>query len=768
MRTRPAFVAAGLCLTVAAAAFGQKPRQLVDYVDTNIGGIGQMLQPTYPVVKMPYGLMSVVPITTPGITDRYLADKIYGFAAGGVTMMPFTGAPETDPAKYASLYDHDLETAKPHYYKATLEDHNTQVEYTVSARAACYRIAFPAGAPAHLLFTVPQGAELTQPSPGAVAGRVYNAGWGRTGGASTYFYAEVSNPAATWKALQGIPIAASRRQRSATGLGLMADFPAATGAVQIGVRIGTSRISVDQARQNLTREIPTWQFDRTCEQARQAWNQALGRIAVKGGTEEQRTIFYTALYRVFANPSNAAEDDKYFSPGDRQVHPAGGRGFYPMGGGMWGNYRTLHPLQLLLNPAQQLDLVRSFLTLYDHTGRMLGTGLGGMIGHHVAALVLDLYSKGYRDFDVAKAYEGLKKNAMEATMIPWRDNPLTSLDRVYLEKGFFPALKKGEKETVTEVDFFERRQAVSVTLESAYDDWCTAELAKALGRQADYEYFLKRAYNYRNVWDQRVGFMAPKSADGEWVFDPAEFNPIWGGGQGGREYYTEMNAWTYTFHVQQDVEGLIRLMGGREKFVAKLDQLFQEQYGGYHGDPAKGGANGAKYFFLGQFPDMTGLIGQYSQGDEPSFHIPYLYNYAGAPWKTQRRVREIMKVWYNAGPMGISGDEDNGEESSWYVLSAMGFMTVCPGRPVYDLGSPIFEETRLSLGANRAFTITARNVSAVNKYIQSATLNGKPLNRPWFEHKDMANGGTLVLEMGPRPNKQWGAAPAAAPPSLTK
>ncbi|MGD1101363.1 MAG: GH92 family glycosyl hydrolase, partial [Terriglobia bacterium] len=234
------------------------------------------------------------------------------------------------------------------------------------------------------------------------------------------------------------------------------------------------------------------------------------------------------------------------------------------------------------------------------------------------------------------------------------------------------------------------------------------------------------------------------------------------------DYYTEMNAWIYTFHVQHDVAGLINLMGGREKFAAKLDTLFTQQFSGYHGDPSRGGADGAKFFFLAWFPDMTGLIGQYAQGDEPSFHIPYLYNYAGEPWKTQRKVREIMKIWFNTGPLGIPGDDDQGEESAWYVLSAMGFYTVCPGRPVYDLGSPIFDETRITLGNGKVFTIAAKNVSAQNKYIQSAALNGKPLNRPWFTHSDIANGGALVLQMGPRPNTAWGSSPDAAPPSMSQ
>ena len=516
-------------------------------------------------------------------------------------------------------------------------------------------------------------------------------------------------------------------------------------------------------------EIPEWNFDRTREEARAVWNRELGKITVKGGTEEERTIFYTALYRTMGEMSDITEEGKYYSGYDRRVHSANGRHFYT-NDGLWDTYRSAHPLQLLLDPERQEDMVRSYLLMYDQSGWLptFPSVQGGqrlMIAHHTIALIADTYLKGYRDFDVEKAYAAMKNTAMGATLLPWRHGPLTSLDRVYLEKGFFPALAKGEQETVKEVHPFEKRQAVSVTLETAYDDWCLAQMAKALNKQDDYAYFMKRAHNYQNLFDPRVGFMAPKSADGEWVLSPEEFSPIWSGGQGGRDYYTEMNAWTYTFHVQHDVAGLIDLIGGREKFVAKLDALFTEQY---RGNPPGGGPGGSKYHFLSWFPDMTGLIGQYAQGNEPSFHIPYLYNYAGQPWKTQRRVREIMKIWYNAGPLGIPGDEDNGAESSWYAFSAMGFYPVCPGSPTYNIGSPIFEETRIALAGGKVFTITARNVSAVNKYIQSAELNGNAWNKPWFAHADMANGGSLVLVMGPRPNTAWGSAPDAAPPSMSR
>ena len=298
----------------------------------------------------------------------------------------------------------------------------------------------------------------------------------------------------------------------------------------------------------------------------------------------------------------------------------------------------------------------------------------------------------------------------------------------------------------------ERRQAVSVTLESSYDDWCVAQLAKELRKTSDAANFTEMAHNYENVFDTKIGFMAPKSADGKWV---ADFDPKLGGGQGGRDYTTEVNSWLYTFHVQHDVAGLIRLLGGRDVFNARLDRLFVEQYGT------------SKFQFLGQFPDATGLVGLYAQGNEPSFHLPYLYDFSGQPWKTQRRVRQLMDVWYGDGPLGLPGDDDGGATSSWYVLSAIGFYPVCPGSPAYEIGSPIFSRSTVRLGNGKEFTVVANHVSAQNKYIQSAVLNGKPLSRPWFWHSEIENGGTLELEMADRPNKAWGNAPEDAPPSMS-
>ena len=488
---------------------------------------------------------------------------------------------------------------------------------------------------------------------------------------------------------------------------------------------------------------------------RAVWNHALAGIGVVGGTESQRTIFYTALYRSLGRMTDITEDGKYFSGFDHAVHDAHGHDFY-VDDGLWDTFRSLHPLQLILDPAQQEDMIRSYLSMYEQSGWLpsFPSPAGEqpvMIGHHAASFIADAYEKGYRDFDVNEAYQALRKSLTEATMLPWSHGPLTILDRVYFEQGFFPALAVGEKETVPEVTV-ERRQAVSVTLENSYDAWCMAQLAKALGKNEDLALFSKLANNYKNVYNPAIGFMAPRSSDGKWV-EP--FDPLKGGGQGGRDYFTEVNSWLYTFNVQHDVSGLIHLIGGRDAFNAKLDQLFVQQYGG------------SKFSFLGQFPDATGLIGQYAQGNEPSFHIPYLYDFSGQPWKTQKRVRQIMDVWYGDGPLGIPGDDDGGETSSWYVLSAIGFYPVCPGSPVYEIGSPIFEKSVIRLADGKEFTIIAHHVSAQNKYIQSAQLNGKPLDRPWFRHSDLVGGGSLILEMADHPNMQWGSAEQDAPPSMS-
>jgi len=737
--------------------YGQK--EPVDYVSPNIGGIGQLLTATLPYVQRPHGMVRLAPITTPGISDRYLADKIYGFPIGAATLMASVGDVGTRPETYASDFDHDFETATPYYYEADLETWRIKSEYTASAQAAYYRFTFPANKHAHFVVTAGDGARLEVIGDGTVQGSQRIAGTvGKTSDTDKetreYFYAMFSHPIGSYQTWKRNELSDAKEQ-AGDNIGVVTDINTTAGE-QIEVRVGISYISTEQARRNLEREIPGWTFDGVKSQTRAIWNRALAGIDVAGGTESQRTIFYTALYRSLGRMTDITEDGKYFSGYDHAVHDAEGHDFY-IDDGLWDTYRSLHPLQLLLNSQQQEDMVRSYLRMYEQGGWLPSfPSVAGeqavMIGHHAASFILDAYSKGYRDFDIEEAYAAMRKNATEATMLPWRRGPLTALDHVYFDKGFFPALRAGESENTPEVTP-ERRQAVSVTLENSYDDWCVAELAKALGKHSDAAYFNKLAGNYKYVFNSGIGFMAPRSSDGEWI---AGFDPKLGGGQGGRDYFTELDSWVYTFNVQHDIAGLIQLLGGRDAFNAKLDRLFVEQYGT------------SKYQFLDQFPDATGLVGLYSQGNEPSFHIPYLYDFSGQPWKTQRRVRQLMDVWYGDGPLGIPGDDDGGATSSWYVFSAMGIYPVCPGVPVYEIGSPIFAKTAIHLGNGKVFTIVANHVSGQNKYIQSAELNGKPLDKPWFLHSEIANGGSLMLEMGDKPNTNWGSRAEDAPPSMSR
>ena len=756
MKTIAATLVLLALLSDIASAQVHRPKEPVDYVSPNIGGIGQLLTATIPYVQRPHGMARLAPITTPGITDRYLADKIYGFPLGAATLMVSIGEVGTRPESYASDFDHDFETATPYYYEADLQTWGIKSEFTATERAAYYRFTFPASAHAHFVIRAGDDAKLEVTGDDAFQGSQRIAGpvgkIADTGKETReYFYAQFSRPLHSYQTWKGGELSHDAGQ-TGDAIGIVTETGTTAGE-QIEVRVGISYISTDQARKNLEREIPKWTFDQVKSQTREAWNHALKGIDVTGGTERQRTIFYTALYRSLGRMSDITEDGKYFSGYDHAVHDAEGHDFY-IDDGLWDTYRSLHPLQILLNAHQQEDMVRSYLRMYEQSGWLpsfpsVAGDQAVMIGHHAAEFILDVYAKGYRDFDAEEAYAAIRKNATEATLLPWNRGPLTSLDRVYFEKGFFPALEWGQSETVPEVTP-ERRQAVSVTIENGYDDWCAEQLAQALGKQQDATYFGGLAHNYRNLFNADIGFMAPKDADGKWV---EHFDPKLGGGQGGREYFTEVDSWLYTFAVQYDVAGLIQLFGGRDAFNAKLDQLFVEQYGT------------SKFSFLGQFPDATGLVGLYAQGNEPSFHIPYLYDFSGQPWKTQKRVRQLMDVWYGDGPLGIPGDDDGGATSSWYVLSAIGFYPVSPGIPAYEIGSPIFAKTDIRLGNGKLFTIVANHVSDRNKYIQSAQLNGKSLDKPWFPHSAIANGGSLVLEMGDAPNTKWGSGQKDVPPS---
>jgi predicted alpha-1,2-mannosidase len=705
-------------LLTAGCDQGKKSKSGLAYVDPTIGNVAQLLQPTRAVAQLPFQMTRM----NPGRRD-YIDDQIRNFPAGGLSIMPFTGT-LTDGAP-VSAWDEQLEKATPYYYSTWLENYNITVEFTPGARSGYFRFTYPEKESKNLSLGNMRGGNLKLTDPKTLVSEVAS-----RDGMKTYFYGVFNESGAFSDTSSSSP-----RGRYLT-------WPASTKNV-LEFRFAVSYISMDQARKNLEGEIPGWKFDKTKEAARSVWNKTLDQIEVKGGSESQKRSFYTALYRTSSRMVNYTEDGQYYSGYDKQLHKEN-RNFY-VDDGIWDTYIALHPLHAILIPDKEADMVDSYVRMYEQSGWLprfpsISGDRAVMNGFHTDIVILDAYRKGIRNFNAEKAFEAMKKNALERTMLPWRNGPACKLDSVYYEKGFYPALRPGEKETVPQVNPNERRQTVAVTMGICYDDWAVAQMAKELGKTDDYNFFLKRSKNYLNAWWPEKGFFMPKDSKGEWI----DIDPRWDGGQGGRDYYDENNGWTYLWQVQHDLPGLINLMGGKQNFEKRLDQLFRESLGR------------SKYELYAKFPDFTGIVGQFSMGNEPSFHIPYLYNLTDSPWKTQKRVRMLLDTWYPDNIFGIPGDEDGGGMSAFVVFSSMGFFPLIPGLPIYTIGSPVFEEVKIHLINGKTFTVLAPGGTEINKYIQKAWLNGKPLDIPWFTHEDLMNGGTLKLEMGPYPNRNWG------------
>lgn len=713
----------------------------VDLVNPDIGGISQLLETTVPLVDLPNSMMRIHRI--PG---NYQAEKISGFpfilcghrnGTAGL-LIPTSGPISGDRKKWQSYYDHNYEVCTPYYYSVWLEDPDINLEFTVAEKSSIYRINWNRNEQKNLMLGLTAGGEIKFVDNKTVEG-----------------YEIYDNKVKVFFCLKSeIAFSADSVKDNSSefaSISLIFQIPEKT---SVGIKMGVSFVDQEQARKNLESEIPGWSFDRIKEDGRKKWNEALGKIRVKGGTEDQQIVFYTALYRNYERMVNISENGRYYSGFDNSIHNDKDTVFY-VDDWMWDTYRASHPLQAMLNPETEGLKIQSYIRMYEQSGWMPSFPIlfgdnPCMNGHHSAAIIADAYFKGIRNFDVKKAYEGLKKNAMEATMLPWRNGPMCSLDSFYLDKGYYPALNPGDKETISLVHPFEKRQAVALTLGHSYDDWCLAQLAQALGKESDYRYFLKRSTNFVNLFNPQTEFFAPRTADGNWVKD---FDAKFSGGLGNRDYYDENNGWTYLWDVQHDVSGLIALLGGREKFVSKLDQLFIEPLGKWKPD------------YLQQMPDATGQVGQFVMGNEPGLHIPYLYNYAGVPWKTQQRVRMLLDTWFTNSPFGIPGDEDGGGLSAFVVFSCMGFYPVTPGMPVFNIGSPVFNDITVNLRNQKEFRIIASSASRQNKFIQSATLNGVEWNKPWFSWDDIKNGAVLKLVMGNRPNYKWGSEKGSEPPS---
>ena len=657
--------------------------------------------------------------------------------APGLTLMPLVGDWTVPPDRsYASAYDKNSEHASPGYYSVYFPDYKIKTELTTTGRTGFYRFTFPKTERGVVLMDLgPGDASIEIVDPHTIRGR---GGRGRRGG--QFFVAEFSKPFKAFGTFrQNLPTLNGGRvrrddvvnpdSRSETGsyAGCYLDFSTAAGeAVLVKIAAGGS---FAEAQAKLDSENPGWNFDKIRQQAQAAWSEKLNLIEVKGGTEHERQLFYSTLYHSLASPRLIAKRGEPFRGLDGRIHTADYDRY--TGVPFWDTGRDQIVLLMLLEPDLMTNVLRTHLEMARESGWMSTS----FHGDNAVFMYLGAWERGF-NFDWNAVYDYLRKNATDPR------GPRGHLAE-YLTNGWIHDIVVPHPSP----PYADGNAGVATTLEYAWDDYALALYAKKLGREDDYQMFLARAHNYTNVFDPTIGFMRGRNADGSWIspFDPLE------------PYYNfmmkEANGWQTLWLVPHDVAGLIHLLGGRDKFCAKLDEFFSTPY---HPN--------------GIARDVTGMIGQYCQGNQPDQQSAYYYDYAGQPWKTQALVRRILRELYGSDHDGLAypGMDDQGSTSSWYVLSALGFYTVNPARPEYIIGSPLFDEATIHLGHGKKFVIVAKHNSPGNIYIQSATLNGKPLDRPWFSHADIANGGRLELVMGATPNKNWGSAPAAAPPSMSE
>ena len=740
------------CLLTAVCSMSVpvQAKDPVDWVNTEIGTISHMLVPVFPTVGLPNGMLRFYPPNHDFTTHRIggMGLTVPSHRSGKVfNLLPYSGTEEGLVRHWTSTYDQM--DAKPYRFSIFLDTHDTTVELAPARRGAVVALTFEAAAPVHAVQFAPIGkGELT------VRGKRVT-GWNEFKGVNIYLAAEFQTAPQRAGVVNGgrIDYSASQSTRGAHPLVLL--FGKEAGE-KVLLRFAISCISEEQAAKNLDADVKDFDLDALARAARAEWNRVLGQVRVQGGSENEQTVFYTALYRCYERMIDFTEDGRYFSGMDGKVHDAKGVPYW-CDDWIWDTYRAKHPLMVLLRPREQAECLRSYIRMYEDGGFLptfpeVNGDAHCMNGLHTISIFLDAWRKGIRDFDLEKAYEACKFTLFERSLIPWHLGPKTELDDFLWEHGYFPALHPGEKETVKEVSGGERRQTIAVTLAAAYDVWCLGEIAAELGKAEDAARFRKLSQNYRTVWNGKTNFFHPKDREGKWI-EPFDYK--YSGGQGARDYYDENNGWIYIWDVQHDLAGLISCFGGRDAFLDKLDQLFCEGY------------DRARWEFYNILPDSTGNVGMFVMGNEPSFHIPYLYNYAGRPWETQKRIRMLMDAWFRNDRMGICGDEDGGGMSAFAVFSAMGFYPVTPGSPTYTFGSPIFREVTIDLQNGKRFTLRAPEATANAKYIQSVRINGKPCENTWFSHDVIAQGGNIEIRMGDRPNRKWGTSPENAPFSVS-
>lgn len=724
---------------------------------------------TYPGATVPFGMVQLSPDTdtipyetggkyNPDVYKycagyQYMDKTIVGFShthfsgtghsdLGDILLMPATGKLQLNPGTadapdkgYRSRFSHDNETASPGYYAVTLEDHNIRAELTATTRTGIHRYTFTEGGEAHIILDMMHGIYnyesknvwtfLRVENDTLVTGYRQTNGWART--RTVYFAIAFSKPVESYGFVNFAPAQVYRGfwrrfdQRT--------NFPEAAGAKirghfdfttvpgeQITVRVALSPVSTTGAVNNLITEAPSTDFEGAKEAARLAWEKELGRIRVKMMNSDQMVNFYTALYHTFLSPTVYTDTDSRYKGLDQNIHSAEGFDNYTTFS-LWDTYRALHPLFTVIQQKRTADIVNSMMAHYDQSVHNMlpvwshyANENWCMIGYHAAPVIADAIVKGIPGFDYARAFDACVTTARNG----WYDG----LDD-YMRLGYVPDERTGS--------------SVSVTLEYAYDDWCIAQAAGVLKGKlfnADTSLageFSRRSQNYRNVWDASTGFMRPRSSDGSFR---KEFDVLSTHGQG----FIEGNAWNYSLYVPQDPEGLISLMGGRKRFVEHLDSLFTMELPD-------------SYFAETEDITREGIIGNYVHGNEPSHHVPYLFNYAGEPRKTQYRVRQIMDAKYLPAPDGLSGNDDCGQMSAWYIFSAMGFYPLTPGSVRYELGSPLVREAVINLENGKSFSVSAVNQALGNVYVKKVELNGQKLDRLWITHDEIMQGGRLVFYM---------------------
>ncbi|WP_255748243.1 GH92 family glycosyl hydrolase [Pontibacter liquoris] len=711
---------------------------------------------TYPAIAVPWGMNFWTPQTGKmgdGWAYTYTADKIRGFKQthqpspwmndyGQFALMPLTGKLRFNEDDRASWFSHKSEVAKPYYYSVYLADHDITAEITPTERAAQFRFTYPKSDSSYIVLDALDKGSYVKvlPKEQKIIGYTTKYARGPLPNFKNYFVIYIDKPFSVAHTWRNAALVKNTLEMQADHAGAIIGFKTTKGE-KVGLRVASSFISFEQAELNLKRELATDDFEATKQKARDTWHKAMSRIKVEGGTTEQQRTFYSCLYRTLFFPHKMYELDAsnqivHYSPYNGKTLP----GYMFAGTGFWDTFRALYPFLNLAYPSINKEMQEGLLNDYKEGGWLPEWSSPGyadiMVGNNSASVVADAYIKGLRGYDINTLYEALLHGANN-------EGPMTAVGRAgasyYKELGYVPYDVK-------------INESAARTLEYAYDDFAIYQLAKALKRpQQELDLYARRSQNYRHLFDPATGLMRGKNKDGSFQ---SPFNPFkWG------DAFTEGNSWHYSWSVFHDVEGLIGLMGGKQRFVAKLDSVFSlppvfddSYYGGV----------------IHEIREMQiANMGQYAHGNQPIQHMIYLYNYAGEPWKAQYWVRQTMDRMYKATPDGYCGDEDNGQTSAWYVFSAMGFYPVTPAVNQYVIGAPLFRKTTIKLENGKEFVIEAPKNNANNLYIQAAKLNGKRLDKNYITQEDIQRGGKLRFEMGAEPDKKRGTQPEAVPYSFS-